>query len=337
MILCMVDLSQFPRVPLAHLPTPLQPLDRLSEYLKGPRIWIKRDDCTGLATGGNKTRKLEFLMGEALEKGFQKVITFGAVQSNHVRQTVAAAARLGLSCEPILTQRVEYSGPYYHVSGNLLLDHILGAKTHIVEDEKEAIEKLKQLNANNDYYVIPGGGSNAMGAMGYVNCAVELCEQFKEEGLDKACLIHATSSGGTYAGLSSGFKMMEAAGSAHKVIGINVYDKDSHRLEEVTRSLCHDVCNSIKEVSEEKIPFPDVNIRHEFVGEDYGLPTKKTIEAVRLVAELEGILLDPVYSGKGMAAMIDMIRKSEFDEPAIPVFLHTGGVAGLFAYGDTFG
>lgn len=336
MIFQMIDLSPFPRVSLAHLPTPLQPLDRLSEYLNGPRIWIKRDDCTGLATGGNKTRKLEFLMGEAIEKGYEKVITFGAIQSNHVRQTVAAAASLGLSCEPILTKRVTYKGVHYHDSGNLLLDHILGAKTHIVANESEAVEKLKQLNSNHDYYVIPGGGSNATGALGYVNCVLELCQQFEEQSLDQVCLLHATSSGGTYAGLSAGFKAMEAAGLTHQVAGINVFDNGIQRLEETTRALCNEVCTKLQEVTGASLSLTEINIRHEYVGEDYGLPTKAMIEALRLVAELEGILLDPVYSGKGMAAMIDMIRKSEFDQHSTPVFLHTGGVAGLFAYGDTF-
>ena len=321
---------------MANLPTPLEPLDRLSEFLNAPRIWIKRDDCTGLATGGNKTRKLEFLIGDAIRQGYKKVITFGALQSNHVRQTAAAAAKMGLTCEPILTRRVDPVGPCYEQSGNLILDKIFGAKIHIVDNEEQAYQKLHILNKNGDYYVIPGGGSNIVGALGYVACAMEMAEQFRAQHIEKAQIFHATSSGGTMAGLSAGLNYLKMQGVEHKLMGINVYDTDTTRIERITQNLCRDLCAYIEERTGIKIEEPDLKFAHDYIGEDYGQPTEQMLEAVELLARLEGILVDPVYSGKALAGMIDFIRRKKIEESFTPVFIHTGGVAGLFAYSDLF-
>ena len=180
-------LAQFPRQSLAHLPTPLEPLERLASHLGGPRILVKRDDCTGLALGGNKTRKLEFLMAEALAQGADTVLTTGGLQSNHVRQTAAACARLGLACHLVLVRSVDWNDPAYGTSGNVQLDHLLGAQVHMVPggtDREKALARLARVlqSQGRKPYVIPGGGSNATGSLGYVACALELAEQAGEQG-----------------------------------------------------------------------------------------------------------------------------------------------------------
>ena len=208
-------LNDFPRVPLAHLPTPLEHLPRLSRHLGGPEIYVKRDDCTGLASGGNKTRKLEFSMAEALQQGADTIITVGAVQSNHVRQTAAAAAKLGLNCEVLLEHRVTDPSEPYATSGNVLLDKILGANLreypggadfdaamNVVAEEVEA--------SGGKPYIIPGGASNKVGALGYVKCAIELLEQIDEQELDIGHIVTATGSAGTQAGLIVGLKAMQS-------------------------------------------------------------------------------------------------------------------------------
>ena len=201
----MIDLSPFPRIKLAQLPTPLQPLKRLSALLDGPTIWIKRDDCTGLALGGNKTRKLEFLMGEAQHQQAELIVTFGAVQSNHVRQTVAACAQLGFPCEPILSRSVDFDEDSYRLSGNLFLDQLLGATIHQVnpEDVKATFRALLDRESRR-VYAIPAGGSNATGSLGYVHCAREISAQVDNLGIEIKTLVHATSSAGTQAGLIVG-------------------------------------------------------------------------------------------------------------------------------------
>jgi L-cysteate sulfo-lyase len=205
-----MHLSRFPRVRLAHLPTPLEALPRLSEHLGGPNLYIKRDDCTGLATGGNKTRKLEFLMGEALSRKADTVLCFGALQSNHVRQTAAAAARLGLACHAILIDVVRYREPAYDVSGNLLLDELLGATVHVVREPEAAQQVVQEIvgelkREGRTHYAIPVGGSSAVGALGYVGCANELSQQARELGIRIGLVAHASSSVGTQAGLLAGF------------------------------------------------------------------------------------------------------------------------------------
>ena len=329
----MSRLADFPRVSLGHLPTPLEPLPRLSDELGGPPLWIKRDDCTGLAGGGNKTRKLEFLMGEALQQGADTILCFGALQSNHVRQTAAAAARLGLECHAVLTDIVRYREPAYEVSGNLLLDDLLGAKVHIAKDiaaalavTKEIVEGLERRGRR--HYSIPVGGSNAVGALGYVECAFELCTQADEFGISLGGIFTATSSGGTQAGLVAGFA---ASGREVPVQGFNVYSADAAKQQEELVQLCGEICLALELAP---VDAARLKVSHEFLGKAYGDPTPDSVEAVRLVARCEGILLDPVYSGKAMAGLIALIRRGDFAGSDAAVFLHTGGTPALFAYRD---
>ena len=228
-------LSRFPRVRLAHLPTPLEHLPRLSEYLGGPQIYVKRDDCTGLATGGNKTRKLEFSMAAALEEGADTIVTVGAVQSNHVRQTADAACKLGLACEVLLEHRVSNPTEFYTDSGNVLLDRIFGANlreypggTDFDAAMAEVADEVRA--AGGKPYIIPGGASNPVGALGYVNCAIEMLDQFDEQGLDVGHIVTATGSAGTQGGLVVGLKAM-ASDIPLLGIGVNVpRDKQEQKV-----------------------------------------------------------------------------------------------------------
>lgn len=326
-----MHLARYPRQFLAHLPTPLERLDRLSKELGGPDIWIKRDDCTGLSTGGNKTRKLEFLMAEALAQGADTVITQGATQSNHARQTAAFAAKLGLACHILLEDRTGSDDPNYNGNGNVLLDHLHGA---IIEKraggsdmqvEMESVaDKLRTGGCN--VYVIPGGGSNPTGALGYVNCAYELVGQANDRGLVIDHLVTATGSAGTQAGLITGLKAINAG---IPLLGFGVRAPKDKQEENVFNLAC---------ATAEKLGCPGVVTREDvvadcaYVGEGYGIPRADTLEAIAMFAKLEGILLDPVYSGKGAAGLIDYCRKGRFRPGEQIVFLHTGGAAGLFGY-----
>ena len=326
--------DDLPRITLGHLPTPLEPAPRLTEALGGPSIWFKRDDCTGLATGGNKTRKLEYLLAEARVRGAGTVITFGALQSNHARQTAAACARLGLRCELILSQRVNYVAPEYETGGNVLLDQLCGANLHIVAPSEVAktLEQVrKQLEGQGRHsYVIPAGGSNVTGALGYVRCAAEVIEQARVAGFTPAAIVHATSSGGTQAGLIAGIARLHAD---IPVIGINTYDPD-HAAQ-------HNHIRELTNATLERLGLPHVHaarvcIEHEYLGIDYGIPTSAMTEAVRLAATTEGVLLDPVYSGKGMAGLIGLIRAGRFKAGEQVVFVHTGGTPVLGVYRAEF-
>ena len=326
-----MQLSRFPRVSLAHLPTPLEPLTRLSQYLGGPNLYIKRDDCTGLGTGGNKTRKLEFLMAEALNEKADTILTQGAVQSNHARQTAAAATRLGMSCELLFENRVQDPDLDYLNSGNVFLDRLFGAGTHhytkgtdMNQAMSDMAEALRQQGKRP--YIIPGGGSNPVGALGYVNCALELLVQANDQGLVIDHLVHATGSAGTQAGLIVGLKAMNA-GIPLLGIGVNA-PKDAQ--EERVFGLACETAEFIN--AGDCVQREDVIANCDYVGAGYGIPTESMKEALGLLARLEGILADPVYSGKGLAGLIDLIRKGHFKKDDNIVFLHTGGSAGLFGY-----
>ncbi|AQS48025.1 MULTISPECIES: D-cysteine desulfhydrase [Thioclava] len=330
-----MHLARFPRVHLAHLPTPLEKLDRLSKELGGPEIWIKRDDCTGLSTGGNKTRKLEFLMAEAQAMGADTVMTQGATQSNHARQTAAAAAKLGMACHILLEDRTGSNDANYNENGNVLLDHLHGATTSKraggkdMQAEMEAVaEKLR--GEGRTVYVIPGGGSNATGALGYVNCAFELVGQANDRGLVIDHIATATGSAGTQAGLITGLKAINA-GIPLTGFGVRA-PKDKQEANVF----------ALAQKTAEKLGCPGVVAREDvvadcsYVGEGYGIPREDTLEAIRMFAQLEGILLDPVYSGKGAAGLIDYCRKGHFKKGERVVFLHTGGAAALFGYETVF-
>jgi len=329
-----VLLTRFPRVPLAHLPTPLELLPRLSDHLGGPAIYVKRDDCTGLATGGNKTRKLEFSMGAALEQGADTVITVGAVQSNHVRQTAAAACKLGLKCEVLLEHRVADPSELYRTSGNVLLDRIFGANlreyakgTDFDAAMDEVAEEVRAEGGTP--YIIPGGASNAVGALGYVGCGEELLAQCADAGLAFDHIVTATGSAGTHAGLAVGLR---ASGSNLPILGIGVNAPQEVQEERVYKLACEaaELVGSPGCVARD-----DIIADCHYIGPGYGEPTESMNEAVLMLARLEGLLFDPVYSGKALAGMIDYIRTGRFAGADNIVFLHTGGAAGLFAYADT--
>jgi L-cysteate sulfo-lyase len=330
-----MNLARFPRVRLGHLPTPLEAMPNLSKLLGGPTLYVKRDDCTGLSSGGNKTRKLEFLMADALAKGADTIITQGAVQSNHARQTAAAAAKLGLKCEILLENRTGSNSPDYCGSGNVLLDHILGAPTQMFPggtDMSAAMDKAAEnIRAKGGKpYIVVGGGSNAIGALGYVNCAMELVAQANDMGLRVDHLVHATGSAGTQAGLVAG---LEGIRSGIPVLGIGVRAARPQQEENVFKLAC--ATANLLGISG-AVARDRVVANTDYVGPGYGMPTAAMIEAINILARQEGILLDPVYSGKGMAGLIDLIRKGHFKKDENVVFLHTGGSVGLFGYNGIF-
>ncbi|MGB3278193.1 MAG: D-cysteine desulfhydrase [Pseudorhodobacter sp.] len=330
-----MHLARFPRRFIAHLPTPLERLDRLTKELGGPEIWIKRDDCTGLSTGGNKTRKLEFLMAEAELQGAEMVMTQGATQSNHARQTAAFAAKLGMGCHILLEDRTGSNNANYNFNGNVLLDHMHGATTEKRPgggDMNAEMEKLAdQMRADGKkVYTIPGGGSNPTGALGYVNCAFEMLAQANNGGLKLDHIVTATGSAGTQAGLIVGLKAMNAQ---IPLLGIGVRAPKAKQEENVFNLAC---ATAEKLGCAGVVKREDVVANTDYVGEGYGIPTASGIEAIQMFAELEAILLDPVYSAKGAAGFIDLIRKGHFKKGEQVVFLHTGGSAALFGYDSAF-
>ena len=330
-----MKLAKFPRLRITHGPTPLEPMKRLSEALGGPNLWIKRDDCTGLASGGNKTRKLEYLMAEAVQQGADTVITQGATQSNHARQTAAIAAKLGMQSHIILEDRTGYTFDDYKHSGNVFLDHLYGASVSEVPIDTDMNAAMAQLaetlrGQGRKPYIIPGGGSNPVGALGYVTCALELMDQANGMGLDIDSLVHATGSAGTQAGLVVG---LAGARSQIPVYGVGVRAPKPAQEERVYNLAVQtaELLGVPGSVQRE-----DVVANCDYVGPGYGKPTPGMIEAVTMLARLEGILLDPVYSGKGMAGLIDLCRKGHFKKGQNVVFLHTGGSVALYGYMHAF-
>ena len=329
-----MDILDFPRIPLSHLPTPLEYLPNLSRELDGPEIYVKRDDCTGLATGGNKTRKLEYLLGDALDKGADTLVTVGATQSNHVRQTIAAAAKSNLRCEVLLEREVVRDDDY-ELNGNVLLDHLMGAKLHYcdaVDDLNTEGQKLaNDLSSDGaNVYFIPTGGSTPIGALGYADCAFELLTQTALLNIDMAGIFLATGSQGTQAGLVLGLAM---EGDTTPVYGITVSRSGVEQAPKVFDLVQR--TESLLEL-EPHVSEDQILCDGEYYAPGYGQPNEGMIEAINLCARLEGLFLDPVYSGKAMAGMIDKIRQGEFGEDDKVVFLHTGGQVALSAYRSTF-
>lgn len=333
----MLQLSAYPRVRLGHFPTPLEFMPNLTRHLGGPNIYIKRDDCTGLATGGNKTRKLEFLVAQAMNEGADTLITQGAVQSNHVRQTVAAGARCGLQTKALLEQRVSDATEEYEESGNVMLDSLMGgeisARLPAGTDMAAAMNELAQdLKAKGHKpYIIPGGGSNPIGALGYVACAQELMAQSFEMNMRIDHVVHATGSTGTQAGLLVGLR---ASNSGIPVYGVSVRAKKDAQEANVWKLVQASL--DYMGLSASNVSREDVVANSDYVGDGYGIPTESMVEAVRLLASQEAILLDPVYSGKGMAGLIDLIHKGHFKAGENVVFVHTGGTVGLYGYRHVF-
>ncbi len=328
-----MNLSRFSRVKLCHAPTPLEAMPNLTRLLDGPQLFVKRDDCTGLAGGGNKTRKLEFLVGDALAQGADTLITQGAVQSNHARQTAAAACKFGMACEILLERRVPGTAADYETTGNVLLDRLFGSSIGFrpggTDMNAAGLELAEEIRARGGKpYFVPGGGSNRVGALGYVNCAVELIQQANDTGLRIDYLVHGTGSAGTQAGLVAG---LEGCNSGIKVYGVSVRQPKDKQEEAVYR-LASETAEYVGIKS--GLARGSVVADGDYVGAGYGQPTAGTIEAIELAARHEGLLLDPVYSGKGMAGLIGLIRQGKFTKDQNIVFLHTGGSAALFAYQD---
>ena len=330
------NLDTFPRIQLGHFATPLEPMDRLSEELGGPRFWVKRDDCTGLSSGGNKTRKLEFLIADALAKNATCIITQGATQSNHARQTAAAAAKVGLSCHILLEDRTGYHSDDYNLNGNVLLDQLHGATISKRDGGADMAAEMEVFAASltakgESPYIIPGGGSNTIGALGYVVCAAELEEQAAQYNMDIDALVHATGSSGTQAGLVAGLCSIES--NIH-LLGIGV-----RAPKEKQETMVHNLAMATTDYigNGASVARSAVRANCDYVGPGYGLPTDEMINALQLLARLEGLLFDPVYSGKGLAGLIDLARQGYFDGMQNVVFLHTGGSAALFGYPNIFG
>jgi D-cysteine desulfhydrase family pyridoxal phosphate-dependent enzyme len=314
----MMDL---PRLHFAHLPTRVDELPRLTEHLQGPRIFVKRDDQTGLAFGGNKTRKLEFLVAEALEQGAKTLITGGALQSKHCRQTAAAAARFGLDCTLVLNGEMPD-----HPSANLLLDQMFGAEIVAMTDRALRDQTLqetfdKAVLAGRKPYLVTYGGSSPTGALGYAFAMKE----FMEQTIQADWIVFGTSSGGTHAGLVLGQRLFGYKG---KVLGISIDE-----AEEWLKSRVSALASDASEKMGERIEFTrdDVLANEEYCGAGYGVLTDLEREAVKLFAKYEGLLLDPVYTGRAAAGMIDLIRKGFFRKEETVLFWHTGGQPALFA------
>lgn len=310
-----------PRLHFAHLPTPVEALPRLSELLGGPRLFIKRDDQTGLAFGGNKTRKLEFLVAEAREQGARTLISGGAIQSNHCRQTAAAAARFGFECILVLTGEMPQQ-----ISGNILLDQLFGASIVNVPDRKDRDRILQktfeQASAEGKKpYLVPYGGSSPTGALGYAFAIEELLKQ----GVDADYIVFGTSSGGTHAGLLLGERMFGFKG---KVLGISIDEPEEWLKKNISA-----LASGASEKLGPRIEFKpeDVLANDTYCRPGYGVLTGAEREAVQLFARYEGLLLDPVYTGRAAAGMIDLIRKGFFKKSETVLFWHTGGQSALFA------
>ncbi len=309
-----------PRIHFAHLPTPIEPLPRLEKALKGPRLFVKRDDQTGLAFGGNKTRKLEFLIAEAQTRDADTLVTAGALQSNHCRQTAAAAAKFGLECRLVLVGE-----PPSQASANLLLDQLFGAKViwtdqaHRDETLAETFEKVTAQGAKP--YLVPYGGSNSTGALGYVFAM----EEFIGQSVETDWIVFASSSGGTQSGLIFGARLFGYTG---KVLGISV-DEKQQVLKERVAKLASETSSHFGTPIEFS---PDeVLVNDKYAEPGYGVLTGVERDAIRLFAKYEGILLDPVYTGRAAAGLVDLIKKGYFKENETVLFWHTGGQPVLFA------
>ncbi len=330
----MRDFNAIPRVDISHTPTPIEFAPRLSTSLNC-NLFFKRDDCTGLAGGGNKTRKLEYLIADALAKGADTLVTLGGLQSNHARQTAAAAAKFGLHCELVLEDVVGTPKADYYLNGNILLDNILGAKIHrlaanadLASYAKILMSQLRQQGYKP--YLVPIGGSDVIGSLGYVKCAMEIVQQIEQQSLTIDQIVIATGSAGTQAGLLAG---LIAAKSQIPVLGICV-SKSNEQQKALVTNLLIDLLAYL-ELSP-KFEQGIIQTNDEYFGEGYGISTPSMIDAVKRCASLEGILIDPVYTGKAMAGLIDLIETNAIAAQSNQLFIHTGGSQGLFAYQTLF-
>lgn len=327
-----MDLSRFPRASLAYLPTPIEPLPRLSAHLGGPRLFVKRDDLTGLGLGGNKLRKLDFLLGDARALGADTVLTVGAIQSNHARQTAAACARLGLECELIL-RRSNHATEAYLNSGNVLLDRLFGAHLHILRphESREACMEARAEALRGEGrkpYCIPVGGSCGLGNLGYVACAEEILSQSTAARLQFEAVVAATGSGGTQGGLVAGMRLPGGL----PVIGIAV---EGTRQEQETLAAMQ-ATDALQLLGQDAYGIEgEVTVLDDFVGPGYARSTEAMREALSLAARFEGLVLDPVYTGKAFAGFVALARSRRYGRDQSLLFVHTGGAPGLFGYPES--
>ncbi|SER80456.1 D-cysteine desulfhydrase [Salipaludibacillus aurantiacus] len=330
-----MNLSHFPRNQYSQSKTPIEKAERLSAMLGGPDIFIKRDDLLGLTEGGNKTRKLEFLIADAQAKGADTIITAGGIQSNHCRLTLAACVKEGLKCVLILeeNEKAQYDT---QTNGNFLLYQLLGTEAlHIVPNGTDVYEEMEMTademrREGRKPYVIPVGGSNVTGITGYAACAEEIDDQAKAEGLSFDYVVCTSGSGGMHAGLIAGFKGL---GARTEVIGINV-SRGKAGQEKNVYKLVQETADHIG--VKQKIPHGAVTCFDDYVGPGYALPTNGMIEAVKTAARTEALLLDPVYTGKTMDGLIDLTRKGFFKKGDSVLFIHSGGTPAVYAYSPVF-
>ncbi|MEO7054216.1 MAG: D-cysteine desulfhydrase family protein [Rhizomicrobium sp.] len=328
-------LARFPRLGLAQLPTPLEPLKRLTAHLGGPTIWIKRDDATGLGLGGNKLRKLDFVLAEVVAMKADTLVSGGVVQSNSQRQVAAAAAKLGLECHlAVYHGRIAPPSQAYERSGNALLNRLFGAHLHDVPWTGERNAAIQNLAAElrgqgRSVFLVPYGVSNALGAVGYASTIAEIAEQSHAAGFDPAAIVHSSGSGGTQAGLCVGASV---ALKDTRIVGIDI-DAEPTRVRAEVLSCANAAADLLA------VPFSEtaVEVIAGHAGPAYGVPHAATIEAIKLAGALEGLVLDPVYTGKGLAGLIALVRAGRWHTSEHIIFLHTGGSPALFAYESVLG
>ena len=330
-------LEKFPRASLALLPTPIQPLNNFGKSLDGPKLWIKRDDLSGLEGGGNKTRKLEYLVGEALGRNADMLVTVGAIQSNHTRQTAAAAAKSGLKCALLHCAWTKDAGPQYRKVGNVLLSHLMGADLYIdeterpIEDQGPLEEFMVRLEEQGHApYLIPGGASeHPLGCMGYINCAAEIAVQISETGLEFDYLVHCTGSSSTQAGLLAGFA---ALGIKTRIIGIS----DDYEIEIKKTRVRQLANNALQELGlNARVAEQDVEVISA-INNTYGVPDEGIISGIQLLARTEGLIADPVYEGRAIRGLLDLAAEERFEQNANILLMHLGGSPAIHAYAEQF-
>jgi 1-aminocyclopropane-1-carboxylate deaminase len=334
-----VALSDFPRYPLLFGPSPVHPLERLSDHLGGARIWAKREDCnSGLAFGGNKTRKLEYLVPEVLAQGATHLVSIGGVQSNHTRQVAAVAAKLGLKARLVQESWVDWPDSVNDRVGNILLSRIMGADVELVEAGfgigfKQSWENaLEQIRADGGVpYAIPAGASDhPLGGLGFANWAYEVQQQERELGVFFDTIVVCTVTGSTHAGMIAGFAGQDRP---RRVLGIDAsakLDETRAQVEKIARNTA-DLIGLGRDLSEDEITVLDG-----WAGDYYGIPVASTLDAIRLTGSLEGVILDPVYEGKSMAALIDLVRSGDIAPGANVLYAHLGGQPAINAYSALF-
>ena len=327
--------DEIPRIELTKLPTACNKMDNITALIGGPDLYIKRDDVMELAHGGNKTRKLEYALAEALNQDARAVVTQGGLQSNHVRQTCSGAAKVGLEAHVILSNPVPEMEAQLKGSGNFLMDQLMGAHIYLAEDGRgPVVEKViaDLTAAGKNPYNIPAGASNGIGSLGYVRAARELIEQWDAMGISPSHIFTATGSCGTQAGLLTGLRYFGNENT--KVVGVSI-SGSSNATSERMRSVLNMIADEMG-ISRTFSNGRDIIVTDQYIGEGYGRPTDAGIAAIRIVAENEGVILDPVYTGKCMSAMLDLLQSDQLPNARDIVFLHTGGAPAIHPYAEYF-